>query len=293
MNRIMRNCFLAITSYPQLNHGQFPLVQCQSKAFSNWNPNEYVGNYQKSYSASKLYPQRTPEIIDILKHHKLEYVEKDTDFVVKYCPFCPKPHKDKADNLNKLNVHKTSGCFFCFRCGTKGSWYDFKSLINNKHKGTTEKTIEIEDIAETQGSQSSPGITADDKTMAKAYTKYEALKLRKYPAAIKYLTGKDYEKGERGLSMETLLHYKIGIGIEQFRNDQNVYVPYESVYFPMYSHVKTPKAKKDAEDPIKAIREEMETPRCLLEKWKIRAINKENKHRQRVDPAGKQWYFLS
>lgn len=47
----------------------------------------------------------------------------------KYCPFCPKPHKNKVDNLWALNIKSNSGAFICFRCGTKGSWFDFKNIL--------------------------------------------------------------------------------------------------------------------------------------------------------------------
>ena len=28
-----------------------------------------------------------------------------------------------------LNIKSSSGAYFCFRCGSKGSWYDFKNQL--------------------------------------------------------------------------------------------------------------------------------------------------------------------
>ena len=56
-----------------------------------------------------------------------------------------------------------------------------------------------------------------------------------YPESIIYLTE------ERGLSLETLKKFRIGIGSERFRCDESGNLKlYDSVYFPLYreSHIK-------------------------------------------------------
>lgn len=55
--------------------------------------------------------------------------------------FCPKPHYNKSDNLYKLYyflisydcryISKKTGAFICHRCGTCGSWFDFKRKLGD------------------------------------------------------------------------------------------------------------------------------------------------------------------
>jgi twinkle protein len=51
--------------------------------------------------------------------------------VIKECMFCSKPTHGKLDNLYKLGVKCEGGCFYCHRCGSKGSWYDFLQHLYN------------------------------------------------------------------------------------------------------------------------------------------------------------------
>lgn len=52
------------------------------------------------------------------------------EIVVKVCPLCSKPHYGKADNHWKLYFSTDSGAYFCFRCGSKGSFFDFKQKVH-------------------------------------------------------------------------------------------------------------------------------------------------------------------
>jgi len=244
---------------------------------------------QYRLNVQRFNESRNEEITGFLKRHKLEYNERDSEYIIKYCPFCIKPHNDKLDNLHKLNLNKKSGCFFCFRCSSKGSWYDFKRYcdINESIKPkVSERDARIEGLSEIRES-SALGITMDKNKMKAAAEKHTALLEKKYPKAIEYLTGKDYEKGERGLKLETLVHYKIGLGLEEFRNDENMYSVYESIYFPMYSVRGEHKPNANESEDVKLSRQLMETDSHALKRLKIRAIGNMNKHRQRVDPAGK------
>ena len=53
----------------------------------------------------------------------------NTHVILKECPFCTKPTNDKLDNQYKLYISIPGGAYYCHRCGSKGSWYDFKSEI--------------------------------------------------------------------------------------------------------------------------------------------------------------------
>lgn len=54
-----------------------------------------------------------------------------------------------------------------------------------------------------------------------------------YPEIVEYLTGRESDE-QRWLNKETLDYYKVGIGKERFRNDNNQLSMYSAVYFPLY-----------------------------------------------------------
>jgi len=64
----------------------------------------------------------------------------------------------------------------------------------------------------------------EPEILSKSYDRYIGLKKGLFPNSIKYLTGKDYALGERGLDLEILDKYRVGLGYEKFRNDDNEYV---------------------------------------------------------------------
>lgn len=72
-----------------------------------------------------------------------------------------------------------------------------------------------------------------------------------YPEALSYLTQ------ERGLDLDVLKMYKIGLGTERFVSDetnssfkQPSYVGFDSVYFPIYSPKKGGKTKSQNRNDI-------------------------------------------
>ena len=72
---------------------------------------EYVANYSETASSSQ--PHRTTA----------------THVILCECPFCAKPANGKSDNQYKLYVQLGGGAYFCHRCGTGGSWFDFKARL--------------------------------------------------------------------------------------------------------------------------------------------------------------------
>ena len=68
------------------------------------------------------------EILSFLENNNLRFRESDGQVVVYECPFCH-PIKNDSDR-NKLHVSTTkNGVFFCHRCGSKGGWSRFRSLL--------------------------------------------------------------------------------------------------------------------------------------------------------------------
>jgi len=62
--------------------------------------------------------------------HNLQHARVTSSHVIlEECPFCNKPTNGKADNCYKCYVQIGGGAFFCHRCGNKGSWFDFKSML--------------------------------------------------------------------------------------------------------------------------------------------------------------------
>lgn len=60
-----------------------------------------------------------------------------------------------------------------------------------------------------------------------------------YPEINQYLTSLE-EPEYRGINKETLEIFKVGVGKEKFRNDQDQLSWFDAVYFPLYA----PKSKK-------------------------------------------------
>lgn len=81
-----------------------------------------------TFMSSHYQHQDPAEIHEFLRRKQLASRETDTHFVVRECPFCH-PTRGKADNLFKLYVHKSKGVYKCHRCGSSGSWLDFKAKV--------------------------------------------------------------------------------------------------------------------------------------------------------------------
>ncbi|XP_026194177.1 uncharacterized protein LOC34619093 [Cyclospora cayetanensis] len=90
---------------------------------SNSNTSNYAAKAPFVSHYSQLYS--SPDLRSYLQRKGLVFSEDAEKFVVTFCPFCP-PHKNKRDNLNKLIFFRNSGNFYCHRCGSKGSLFDFK-----------------------------------------------------------------------------------------------------------------------------------------------------------------------
>lgn len=100
-----------------------------------------------------------------------------------------------------------------------------------------------------------------------------------YPGINNYLTTLE-EPEFRGIKKEVLEKYRVGVGKEKFRNDQEQLSWFDAVYFPLYA----PKSKKSKAKEISEPAEEIEkltinTADFEIVKMKVRAVGAENKHR--------------
>ncbi|KAI9922146.1 hypothetical protein PsorP6_000201 [Peronosclerospora sorghi] len=74
--------------------------------------------------------QDPKDVAEFLQRKQLTLRETSSHFVVRDCPFCHETH-GKADNLFKMYVDKTHGAYKCHRCGSAGSWFDFKRKLQS------------------------------------------------------------------------------------------------------------------------------------------------------------------
>jgi twinkle protein len=83
---------------------------------------------------SKHFQIPPEEIEAYLKRKSINATRSGEQFKVKMCPFC---HDIKNDltNMNTLSILADSGAHNCFRCGAKGSWFDFKKRMGDLRVG--------------------------------------------------------------------------------------------------------------------------------------------------------------
>jgi twinkle protein len=286
------------------------------KSFHNAN---ISNNADDKIFVSKHFTVENGEIMKFLQTNDVDYKVRpgNGQIVLKYCFYCPKPHYNQLDNLYTLNIKPQSGAHMCFRCGSKGSWFDLKNAISGfRH---AEIGIESAHIDTSRRRVQPPGHMPFDPNQQQeikyaseglAYLRHQALKNKEYPKIIQYLTGKG--EGERHLTMETLEKYKVGIGYENFKDETGEMVEKPVIYYPMFAPKSDKTIRRSTKKPATAAEEEnisapsteerkiegkpeeksdtsansISDNHYFLLKNKIRAIGKENKHFQRTEPIG-------
>ena len=99
---------------------------------------QHVNKFRKSIRYFSTTPSskysRDPtntEIIQYLRSQGLNANERFSGGIAtETCPLCPKPHNNERSNLWTLNFKENSGAFMCFRCGSSGSWSQFKRSVS-------------------------------------------------------------------------------------------------------------------------------------------------------------------
>lgn len=148
------------------------------------------------------------ELSRVVSAHGL--VSKDTaeHLIVKECPLCKRPVRGKADNFWKLYIKKSSGAFFCHRCGSGGSWFDLKRHL--KGRGAV-------DSVTTPGSRSLQAAEGPGARLATVEGVLGAsrslLDEGRFPSVLRFLTE------QRGLSEDTLRRYAVGGASWRFADD--------------------------------------------------------------------------
>jgi len=128
--------------------------------------------------------------------------------------------------MYKLYIETVSGAYNCFRCGNSGSWYDFKSKIMSIMHG-----VKISECVEPHVHSSNSPLSNFDLKKSTDY--FKAMENDIYPEINDFLTGRETQE-QRWIKKETLEIFKVGVGLEKFRDDTERWVSYPAVYFPMF-----------------------------------------------------------
>ena len=231
-------------------------------------------------------------ILAVLDKFKLENKRSASgQIIVKYCPFCPKPHNFQRDNQFTLNIKANSGAFFCFRCGVKGSWLDFKNLLYNG--GESNQLFDYNKLVSPISLENSNNLSNNTNPEAKfanealAFLRTKNIEAKDFEFIKTYLTNKDAES--RHLTLETLKKYKVGAGFESFSNEKGEFIDVPVVYFPMF----VPRSKKAKQrllsQKVSFDENSFSNMDYMLARNKIRGVGKENKLYQRMEPTPGQW----
>ena len=106
---------------------------------------------------------------------------------------------------------------------------------------------------------------------------HENLRMGIYEDAIAYLTGE--ESDQRGLSIETLQKYNVGLGTEKFTDSEGCYQGFDSIYFPLYQprNLGNETGSKTPMIDVAEAEAKLESDLAVLVKMKVRAAYKANK----------------
>lgn len=130
--------------------------------------------------------------------------------LIQDCPFC-KPTYGKPENQWKLCIFSNGG-YNCVRCGSRGSWYDFKQRLGDLPYANA---IQQSGVGSTiRGGTGSSEYTPLNQDEVVSYIE----SLDQHPDIIEYLTGN--KPGQRGLSLDVLKLYKVGVKIHRFPIDK-------------------------------------------------------------------------
>lgn len=113
----------------------------------------------------------------------------DKTEVMVQCLFCD-------DEKQHLYINNEKGCWKCFHCEAKGSWFNLLDRIGESERILLESFADTQETAELAPKELELKITSDD---------VETYQLQVPDRIYNYLTGQ-----ERGLTVETLEEFKVG-----------------------------------------------------------------------------------
>ena len=126
-------------------------------------------------------------------------------------------------------------------------------------------------------------MTDETFSLAEAKQLMDNLEKGIYEDALRYLTGSG--EGERGLSLQTLKKFNVGLGSERFTNEDGVFQQFDSIYFPIYRPSSLYQNQSNSEANSNRDDTRINTDLAKLVKMKVRAAYPQHKSKQRVKPA--------
>ena len=250
--------------------------------------------------------------------------------ILKECPFCEKPTRNKADNFYKLYLQIGGGAYFCHRCGAGGSWFDWKiqfgshSMPNGQRAGTVGvQKVTTGSSGSSNSSSSTSSVTSSLQTANSSSRTVPPLPMPPRRLQALYINdlfasssdGKkepnqvlDYLTSTRGLTEATLRKYGVGSGKYSFPGDDGTYKKVDCVTFSWIMSLHQAELQEvlrgsqlspslldeyipKAKDNEK--QQDMDSLKdqiYLTRRIKARALS--NKAWQRLDPPGGAWGFF-
>ncbi|CAH0476726.1 unnamed protein product [Peronospora belbahrii] len=222
------------------------------------------------------------DVANFLRRKSFTMRETDSHFVVRDCPFCHATY-GKADNLFKMYVHKTQGMYKCHRCGSAGSWFDFKRKLQD---GV--------DVASSIGalyseSNARARVSSEEVKVIQTLDNEKAVAIQKnlvddpeFEPLLKYLTD------IRGITQEVLQKYCVG-AIEQpfWDHELNGRVNAKCISFPWMARQMDMKAMGVVCQEEKKRQETEDKNLYDVIRLKLRAVD--DKTKQQLVPKGGSW----
>ena len=242
-------------------------------------------------------------MIEYMKRKGLVFRSVGEEHIVRECPFCPRPHRNQADNLWKLYVKQVDGAFFCHRCGAKGSWFDFKKKLDpnlakmvdsvggagvatHQRGAGAHSSPQRAQAGASDGQEQRQQRHQEQQRPASVWPDQEAAAgmpraLRedhRFASLLNVLTGS--EETHRGLSADVLQKYGVGAAMYRFADSTpgqpTKWVEEPCVTFPWLLR-KSELGLSHADDDDS----------WVISRIKARSLS--NKSRQRLDPGGGSW----
>jgi twinkle protein len=130
----------------------------------------------------------------------LEYRLQSGEAVLKVCPFC-------GDQKNHFYMDQKEGAFYCHKCNEKGNLITLKKHLGDHESFTgsgSMKTTRQDTVRQAFPEQDKGKVTLNAERAIKANER-----LKQDPEALQYITE------TRGISIETVNHFKIGLEVNQ------------------------------------------------------------------------------
>lgn len=269
-----------------------------------------------------MFVSRHNQSINVTSSHITEYCQNQgiayddlrtthTHVIIRECPFCH-PTKGKADNMFKLYVQIGGGAYFCHRCGSKGSWFDFKmkmggyEVVDSAGQSAGPSINSQKQQSQQVGRPRNQNNNNNSSTMVKSdiFNKSAAcLPMPSPKLQATYITNLldnadsdspsssalEYLTKERGLKTQTLRKFGVGLGSYKFPSiepgQHNRFVTADCVTFPWIMKAKEVHEQETLRGG--SYNQDKDGDNFVTRRIKARSLK--NKGNQRLDPPGGGW----